>query len=94
VARISQLRPQRAEVVHLAVEHGTDRAVLVGHRRIARDEVDDREAILRDDRDGLFEAALGVRPPVVQTPKLLADDRGGATGPADAARDAAHRLSV
>ena len=61
---------KRSEVVDLAVEHGADRAVLVGDRRIAVCEVDDREPVLGDHAAAIAEAAFGVR------------DLGGAGRPA------------
>src|SRR5688572_26387233 len=43
VAEPGQLVPQLTEVVDLAVLHGDDTAGLLGHRLMAKGEVDDRE---------------------------------------------------
>ena len=57
----AQLVAQLAEVVDLAVEHDADRAVLVGDRRIAGHEVDDREAVLRQDAAAAGRTSRGRR---------------------------------
>ncbi len=71
----AQLVAQLAEVVDLAVEDDRDRRVLVGDRRIAGDEVDDREAVLRDRPGAARELPPGVRAAVVKARELLIDDR-------------------
>jgi hypothetical protein len=72
-------------VVDLAVENRADRGVLVGDRRIAGHEVDDRQPVLRDDRARLLEATARVGTAMVQQPELLVDGRGRRFSPADAA---------
>ena len=59
VAPLEQLLAQLAEVVDLAVEDDGDGAVLVGDRRVAGDQIDDCEVILRDRR--CFRGAPGIR---------------------------------
>ena len=68
---------QLAEVVDLAVEDDGDGAVLVRDRRIAGDEVDDREAVLGDHRAAAGEAAARVRAAVLERAELRVDDRAG-----------------
>ena len=70
-----QLAAQLAEVVDLAVEHGADRRVLVGDRRIAGDEVDDRQAILRDSAGAALELPPCVRAAMVKARELLLNHR-------------------
>ena len=94
VAALQQLLAQLAEVVDLAVQDHGDRAVLVGDRRVAGDQVDDREAILRDHRLASGEAPAGVGPAMLQGCELGVDDgakiaRLRRDDPADAAHQAA-----
>jgi hypothetical protein len=60
-----QLPPELAKVVDLPVEDGRDGIVLVSNRRIARDQVDDREAVLADHAVRSGEATAGVRATVI-----------------------------
>ena len=91
VAGARAAAPQLAEVVDLAVEHDADRAVLVGDRRIAGDEVDDREAVLGDECAVSLPPAMGVGTTVVEQRDLPLDDRDIARGVVgQEAGDAAH----
>ncbi len=74
VAAGHELFPKLAEVVDLAVERHPDRAVLGADRRVAVDEIDDRQAVLRDDGARALEGAGSVRATVVQEAQLLVDD--------------------
>ncbi len=62
MTRRLQRLTQRTEIVDLAVEDSADVPVLVRDRRIARDEVDDRQAVLADDGPAAVEITLRVRP--------------------------------
>jgi len=65
VAAIVELGAQLAVVVDLAVEDNADAAVLGVDRRVAVDEVDDRQTVLRYDRIVARKRPRGVRAPVV-----------------------------
>jgi hypothetical protein len=66
VAGPAQLGAQGGEVVYLAVQRDPDRAVLVGDRRVAGQQVDDCQAGLADHAPAPGEEAGRVRPPVTQ----------------------------
>ena len=87
-ARSSSL--QLEEVVDLAVEDGGDVPVLVGDRRVAGDEVDDREAVLPDDPPAADEPSPRVRAAVLHCGELGVDHGTEITRPNDPA-DAAHQ---
>ncbi len=104
VALPLQRRPQRREVVDLAVERDDDRAVLVLHRLVAGDEIDDRQpAVAERDllRGPVGVAAAFAAPFTRAVGTAVRDLRQHAPEPArlrrpvdvDEARDAAHRLA-
>ena len=66
VAARAQLVAQLAEVVDLAVEHDDDRAVLVGDRLIAGDEVDDSQPLDAETDAVVEKHAPRVRPAMLE----------------------------
>ena len=83
-------RAELAEVVDLAVQDDRDGAILVGDRRIASDEVDDRQAVLADPSGARREAPAGIGAAVVEQRELLVHNlldvaRVGRDDPANAA---------
>jgi hypothetical protein len=65
-----QLSSQLLKVVDLTVHHAGDRARLVRQRRIAINQVDDREAVLAQGNAVAAYASSGIRPSVMQAFKL------------------------
>ena len=77
VATVLQLFTQPLEVVDLTVEDRTDCCTFVRDRRVTGDEVDDRQAVLRDDAATAVEMALGIGPAVALAGKLRLDRSTG-----------------
>ena len=68
-----ELLPQLAEVVDLAVEDDGNGPVLVRDRRIAGDQIDDRQPVLPDHPLAADEGSPCVRPPVLDRGELGID---------------------
>ena len=93
-----ELLPELAEVVDLAVEDDGNGPVLVRDRRIAGDQIDDRQPVLPDHPLAADEGSPCVRPPVLDRGELGIDHRAeipgaGLDDPADAAHQAAASCS-
>src|SRR4051794_15011696 len=92
VSRARELFSQLTVVVDLAVEHGNHAPVLVRDRRVAGDQVDDRQPSLANRRATGLEATMGVGTAVVEHRELTVDDRAVVvTVACDYSGDAAHR---